>query len=258
MKISYELNPPKIVKGERFDLAQLNADMEAMRDRASQLSGLVSGIHLTDSVLGIPRVSSVTAAGYIKGRMDDAGKKLQLSCSVRVRDRNFTSLCQTVSDAIMIGVDSMLVLMGDDPADGPNDSGLRPSAAIKMLRKEGYSSSIKLDLSFPAKIHDRSAKSVQSKLEAKPHSLVTQSISSLSDLGEIVDLAKPHGIKVAAVVMVPAEKNRHSASIIGLDWSEYEKNPADFVRQAAMMADRVLLTSPNSFGSGIELLKQLK
>jgi hypothetical protein len=63
---------------------------------------------------------------------------------------------------------------------------------------------------------------------------------------------------VAAVVMVPAEKNRQSASIIGLDWSEYEKNPADFVKEAAKVADRVLLTSPNSFGSGLELLKQLK
>jgi hypothetical protein len=99
---------------------------------------------------------------------------------------------------------------------------------------------------------------VQSKLEAKPQSIVTQSISSLSDLGEIVDLARLHKIKVVAVVMVPSENNGHSASIIGLDWSEYEKDPADFVRQAAKIADEVLLTSPNSFGSGLELLRQLK
>lgn len=254
MKISYELNPPKIVKGDRFNLMRLNSDMQTMVDRASQLVDLVSGIHLTDSVLGIPRVSSVTAAGYIKEHVD----AFKLTCSIRVRDRNFTSLCQAVSDAILIGVDSMLVLMGDEPADGPSDSGLQPSAAVKMLRKEGYSSNIKLDLSFPAKVQDRSARSVQNKLNAKPHSLVTQSISSLTHLGDIVDLAKPHGIKVVAVVMVPAEKNRHSASIIGLNWSEYEKNTADFVREAAGIADRVLLTSPNSFGSGLELLKQLK
>lgn len=253
MKISYELNPPKIVKGERFDLAQLAGDMQTMANRASQLAGLVSGIHLTDSVLGIPRVSSVTAAGYIKERVD-----AKLSCSIRVRDRNFTSLCQAVSDAILIGVDSVLLLMGDEPADRPGDLGLRPSAAVRMLGKEGYGSSIKLDLSFPARVMNRSALSVQNKLNAMPHSFVTQSISSLSDLGEIVDLAKPCGIKVAAVVMVPSEKNRKSASIIGLDWSEYEENPADFVKKAARMADRVLLTSPNSFGSGIELLKQLK
>jgi len=253
MKISYELNPPKIVKGERFDLAQLNDDMQAMADRASQLSDLVSSIHLTDSVLGIPRVSSITAAAYIRERADT-----KLSCSIRVRDRNFTSLCQAVSDAILIGVDSLLLLMGDEPADRPGDSGLRPSAAVRMLQKEHYDSSIKLDLSFPAKIQNKSAASLQNKLAAKPHSLVTQSISSLSDLAEIVDLAKPHGIKVAAVVMVPSEKNRQSASIIGLDWSEYEKSPADFVKKAARMADRVLLTSPNSFASGLELLKQLK
>jgi hypothetical protein len=32
----------------------------------------------------------------------------------------------------------------------------------------------------------------------------------------------------------------------------------DFIRQAAKMADRVLLTSPNSFASGLQLLRQLK
>jgi len=254
MNVSYELNPPKIVKGERFDLAQLNLDMETMAGRASQLSGLVDGIHLTDSVLGIPRVSSVTAASYINERVN----AVKLSCSVRVRDRNFTSLCQVVSDAILIGVESMLVLMGDEPADKLGNSGLRPSDAVRMLIKEGYGSSIKLDLSFPAKIKNRSAPPVQNKLTAGPHSLVTQSISSLSDLGDIIDIAKPYGIKVAAVVMVPAEKNLRSAFMIGLDWSEYEKNPADFVRQVAKIADRVLLTSPNSFSSGLELLKQLK
>ncbi len=257
MKIAYELNPPKIVKGERFDLAQLSKDMQVMSGRAAQLSGLISGIHLTDSVLGMPRVSSITAASYIR-KNASLGDSVSMSCSIRVRDRNFTSLCQAVSDAVMAGVDSLLVLMGDEPADGPGDTGLRPSAAVRMLKKEGYDSKIKLDMSFPAKIGNRASASVQNKLGARPHSLVTQSISSLTDLGEIVDLAKPYGIKVTAVVMVPSEKNRQSASIIGLDWSGYEKNPADFVKQAARIADRVLLTSPNSFGSGVELLKQLK
>jgi 5,10-methylenetetrahydrofolate reductase len=255
MKISYELNPPKIVTGERFDLMQLNGNIQAMVDRASRLCGLISGIHLTDSVLGIPRVSSVTAARYIKEHMDAAAR---LSCSIRVRDRNFTSLCQAVSDAILVGAESVLILMGDEPADRLGDSGLRPSTAVRMLKREGYELNIKLDLSFPAKVKDKSAQSISNKLEVMPHSLVTQSISSLSDLGEIIDLAKPYGIKVTAVVMVPAEKNLQSASLIGLDWSEYESNPVDFVRQAAKMADRVLLTSPNSFGSGLELLRQIK
>jgi 5,10-methylenetetrahydrofolate reductase len=255
MKLAYELNPPKIVKGEKFDLVQLKSNIQEMTDRASQLNGLVNGFHLTDSVLGIPRVSSVTAARYIKGHID---AKTSVSCSIRVRDRNFPSLCQTVSDAILAGAESVLILMGDEPADRLGDSGLRPSTAVRMLKKEGYDLNIKLDLSFPAKVKDKSAQSVRNKLDVIPHSLVTQSISSLSDLGEITDLAKPHGINVTAVVMVPSEKNRQSASLIGLDWSEYESNPVDFIRQAAKMADRVLLTSPNSFASGLQLLRQLK
>lgn len=255
INVAYELNPPKIVKGERFDLGQLKDNIQEMINRALQLRGLVSALHLTDSVLGIPRLSSITAARYIK---EHIGGEVRLSCSIRVRDRNFPSLCQTVSDAILIGAESVLILMGDEPADKLGDSGLRPSTAVRMLKKEGYGLNIKLDLSFPAKVKDKLAQSIKNKLDVTPHSLVTQSISSLSDLGEIADLAKPYGIKVTAVLMVPSEKNRQSASLIGLDWSEYESNPVDFIRQAAKMADGVLLTSPNSFASGLQLLRQLK
>jgi 5,10-methylenetetrahydrofolate reductase len=255
INVSYELNPPKIVKGERFDLEELKGNIQQMTNRAVQLRGLVREIHLTDSVLGIPRLSSVTAARYIKEYIDTEAR---LSCSIRVRDRNFPSLCQTVSDAILIRAESVLILMGDEPADKLGDSGMRPSTAVRTLKKEGYDLNIKLNLSFPAKIKDNSAQSIRNKLNVAPHSLVTQSISSLSDLGEIVDLARPYGIRVTAVVMVPSEKNRQSASLIGLDWSEYENNPADFIRQAAKMADTVLLTSPNSFTSGLQLLRELK
>ena len=258
INVSYELNPPKIVKGERFDLWQLKGSIEEMTNRALQLRGLVNGIHLTDSVLGIPRLSSVTAARYIKEHIDAEEEEMRLSCSIRVRDRNFPSLCQAVSDAILVGADSVLILMGDEPVEKLGDSGLRPSAAVRMLKKEGYDLNIKLDLSFPARVKDKSAQSIRNKLDVSPHSLVSQSISSLSDLGEIADFAKPYGIKVTAVVMVPSEKNRQSASLIGLDWSEYESKPVDFIREAAKMVDTVLLTSPNSFASGLQLLRKLK
>jgi hypothetical protein len=41
INVSYELNPPKIVKGERFDLGQLKGNIQEMTNRASQLRGLV-------------------------------------------------------------------------------------------------------------------------------------------------------------------------------------------------------------------------
>lgn len=252
MKITYELNPPKVIRGDYFDLLRLNQEMEYLSIRASSLSGFVDGIHLTDSVLGIPRVSSVTAASHIKR----SGCSLNLSCSLRVRDRNLTSTSQFVCDAILIGVKSLLILIGDEPLDGPKDSGLKPSEVLNILHSKKYDTAVDLNLSIPNKIKNRS--SIQKKIEARPHAFITQSIVSLSELEEIVDIAKPWGIKVVACIMAPSEKNKSSADMIGLNWKEYEKNPIDFIRQAGKIANEVLVTSPNSFTSGIDLLKELK
>jgi hypothetical protein len=299
MKISYELNPPKIIIGDYFDAMRLNQELQILLNRSSELVDLVNGIHLTDSVLGIPRVSSITAASYI---MKNADIRLKLSCSVRTRDRNFTSFCQFVTDAILVGVESLLILKGDKPAaevavadaaadahavdDDDNgrkeegvrggeqevgrkiirrsrqvqkSSGLKPTSILSFLNDKKYNNLIHLNLSVPSKIsyyHNRSL--LEKKIEARPYSWVTQLISSLSDLGEIVDVAKSSKIKVVACIMVPSDKNRRSADIIGLDWKEYEKNPVDFIKAAGTIADEVLISSPNSFKAGIELLRSLK
>ncbi len=175
MKITFELNPPKILKDQRFDLVLLHQEIQKLTKRASELVDLVNGIHLTDSVLGIPRISSVTAANLIKR----TGNPLNLSCSVRVRDRNYTSICQFVSDAILIGVKGVLVLMGDDPVGGSIDLGLEPSSVLKMLNYENYNSVIDFYLTIPAKI--KSPSSIQKKINAKPSAFVTQSIASLAE-----------------------------------------------------------------------------
>ncbi|HEY7507663.1 MAG TPA: hypothetical protein VH677_00915 [Nitrososphaera sp.] len=252
MKVAYELNPPKVARDGRFEQRRLESDMAVLRERAAQLGRYADGIHLTDSVLGVPRVSSITAATFVKKAARDA----KLGCSIRTSDRNVITLSQAAADAVISGVSSLLILLGDAPADGRN-SGLKPSQAVRMLSEQGFGRKLELDLSFPAKIADREAPAIQAKLDARPHALVTQSISSLSDLCEIVDLAKPRGIKVVACIMVPSEKNAQSASMIGLDWSGYQKEPAEFVKRAGRIAGSVLLTSPNSFRSGLELLKEL-
>lgn len=252
---TYELNPPKIAPSGRFDRRALASDMGEFLGRSARLEGLAGGIHVTDSVLGVPRVSSITAASMIKKKSNG----LKLSCSLRTSDRNAITLCQAAADAVMAGIDSLLVLLGDAPTDG-RDSGLKPSAAVRMLQELGFDKRIKLDLSFPARVPDKDSPAIRAKLEARPHAFVTQSISSLSDLGGIVDIARPHGIKVIACIMVPAVKNAKSAQMIGLDWSGYEKEPVDFVKQAGRIVGAgggVLLTSPNSFQSGLELLQEL-
>jgi 5,10-methylenetetrahydrofolate reductase len=252
MKINYELNPPRILNVDYFDISYINEEIRHFTRRAEMLNEFADGIHITDSVLGIARLSSITAASYVKR----AGSSLNISCSLRVRDRNLMSISQFVCDAILVGVEGLLVLAGDEPLDGPKGSELKPSDVLNILHNRRYDSILALNLSVPHKIKHRS--SIQRKIDARPHAFVTQSIVSLADLGEIVDIAKPFKINVVACIMVPSEKNRSSASTIGLNWKDYENNPIDFILQAGKIADEVLLTSPNSFSSGLDLLKELK
>ena len=69
MKLKYELNPPKIKMNGLFNLPLLIERMDRFLKRAELLNGLVDGIHLTDSVLGIPRVSGIVTAGQLSMRM---------------------------------------------------------------------------------------------------------------------------------------------------------------------------------------------
>lgn len=251
MKISYEMNPPKIVRNTSFDLDSLKNDVNKFHSRISKLIGLVDSIHLTDSVLGIPRISSISAAADVR----KLNNKIMLRCSVRVRDRNLSAITQLVCDAIMLGVDGLLIVKGDEPERPSIDSGLKPSSVAKKLKEQGFSDKIKLFLSVPS---NPDLDKMQKKIDAEPYGFITQSISSLDQLQKIVDSVKSHGIKVIPCIMVPSAKNKKSASMIDLDWSSYENNAGSFIRRAHDMCGEVLITSPNSFNEGIDMLNKIR
>ena len=250
MKISYEMNPPKIVKNKFFELDSLKQDLEKFHDRISRLGNLVDSIHLTDSVLGIPRISSISAALDVR-RLHNSAK---LRCSLRVRDRNLSAITQLVCDAIMAGVDGLLVVKGDKPERPSIDSGLVPSKVVRILNEQGFGNKIKLFLSVPC---SPDLSKIQQKIDAEPYGFITQSISSLDQLQKIVDNVKLHNILVMPCIMVPSPKNKESAKMIDLDWKSYEKDTGSFIKRAHDMCGEVLITSPNSFDDGINLLKRL-
>jgi hypothetical protein len=147
--------------------------------------------------------------------------------------------------------------MGDQPAQGSTDWGLTPSKALNLLYSENYNRFIDFHLTIPNKIDNIS--SIQRKIASSPDAFVTQSIQSIYELEEISDRIKPYNIPLVACVMVPSEQNRLSAEMIGLDWKAYDSEPIEFIKEAAKIATGgILLTSPNSFKSAVELLQKLK
>lgn len=250
--INYEFNPPKILSENKINFYNLSKEIEIVKNKVLSIEDLVDGIHFTDSVLGIPRISSVTMAEIIKKN----NKHIKISCSVRTRDRNLTSMCQFVSDAIHAKVYSLLIILGDRSKTDTKDNVLSPSKIVYELNTKGFNEFIKMNLSIPNKL--RNINKIQKKIDSKPNSFVTQSIESIEDLGNIVDMIKPYGIKIIACIMLPSKNNERSAKAIGLDWKEYEKEPIEFIRNAGKIADEVLITSPNHFSLAKEILTRIK
>jgi len=251
--ISYELNPPKILPNNHFSYSNFLSDIANVKKKVTILEGYINYLHFTDSVLGIPRLSSLTMASIIK----KYNTKMKISCSVRTRDRNFLSMYQTISDSILLNLESLLILLGDEPRnDLKTQELLKPSQVVNQLGFQGFNKSIKLNLSIPNKI--RNINTIKNKIDAKPNAFVTQSIESLKDLENIIDQIRPFDIKVVACIMVPSDKNKKSAELIGLNWKEYEKEPIEFIKNSGKIADEVLITSPNHFALATEILKELK
>ena len=44
--------------------------------------------------------------------------------------------------------------------------------------------------------------------------------------------------------------------MIGLDWKEYKDNVLEFILQIGKLVDQILITSPNDFSEGVELLSK--
>ncbi|HEX2406968.1 MAG TPA: hypothetical protein VHJ38_07140 [Nitrososphaeraceae archaeon] len=254
MIINYELNPPKILPKDYFSYSNLLDDIDNIKKKVKTLNEYSHSIHFTDSVLGIPRISSITMANIIKKYNDG----IKISCSIRTRDRNLTSMYQIISDSVLYNIESLLILFGDQPTrdDLGNHNLLKPSRVVNLLNSQEFKKYIKLNLSIPNKI--RNINTIQRKIDAKPYAFVTQSIESLKDLENIIDIVRPFDVKVIACIMLPSQKNKRSAELIGLNWQEYEKEPIEFIRNCGKIADEVLLTSPNHFALATEILKELR
>ena len=249
MTLRYEINPPKVIQDKLLS-HEPQRSLDDIKQRIINISKNCNGIHITDSVLGIPRVSPLTLAALIR----DFSKKIEITISLRVRDRNLAALTQSVCDAVLLGLNGVLILKGDASADGPKDSGLVPSQVVKHLNESGFNKNIDLFLSLPS---NPDFNKIGKKLDAEPAGFITQVIHSEKQVTRIVDELKPQGFKVIPCVLLPSEKNVNSAKFLKLDWSGYQDNVVDFIKNIHRIAGDVLISSPNDYAKAQNLFKSL-
>jgi 5,10-methylenetetrahydrofolate reductase len=258
MNVIYEINPPKILHDSVININTINQEIEKFLSRTQILTKHTDFIHITDSVLGIPRISSVHAAALITEYLKN--DQLKISCSVRTRDRNINSLIQFATQSVYLKIKDLLFIMGDKPQlnnKTPVDYPLsKPTDVIKTLNSLGYSDLINLNLSIPNRIIN--INNFKKKTQANPYGFVTQSIKSVQEVKDIKRLLDPSPIKLIPCIMIPSEKNNQAAKMIGLDWKGYENNLLEFILQVGELVDQILITSPNSFSEGLDILSKIK
>lgn len=250
MTVTYELNPPKVIQDTVLSHQELQQSVDKFRAKAVEIGKVCDSIHVTDSVLGIPRISPITAGFFIK----NSNNKIKISASIRVRDRNQTAITQTLCDAILLNLNGVLILKGDPPPTGPKDSGLVPSEVVKQFNEQGFNKKIDLYLSISS---NPDFEKIHKKIEAQPKGFVTQVVSSVEQVTKIVDKLKPQGFKIIPCVLLASDLNQKSAKMLNLDWSNYRKDMVGFVKEVNKIAGNVLLSSPNDFKAALELLRNL-
>ena len=242
MTVRYEINPPKI-SDDGQDVRNV------LFERIESISSVCNAIHLTDSVLGIPRVSPFEIARQIR----ESNKNIKLTCSLRVRDRNLNDIEKIVQQSVGM-VDGILVLMGDKSDTISNKAELVPSQVVKTLNDNGLGKKIELFLSIPS---NPNFTKIQKKIDAKPSGFFTQVIHSKDQIEKIASRLKPDGFKIIPCLLLPSQNNLNSAEFLKIDWSNYKENVVGFINEIHSIDSEILVTSPNDFKRAHETLTKL-
>jgi len=241
MTIMYEINPPRISADQNI--------LNTLFERIESISTVCDGIHLTDSVLGIPRVSPLNIAKKIR----EANQKIKLTCSLRVRDKELNTIERIVKESVGI-VDGILILMGDKSNTSQDKTNLVSSQVVTALNDNGFGEKLELFLSIPA---SPNFAKIQKKINAKPRGFFTQIVNSKAMVQRMTDFLKPKGFRVIPCLLLPSEKNSKSAELLKIDWSDYKDNFIEFASEIHNSADDILISSPNDFKGAHETLSKL-
>ena len=232
MALLYEANPPKL------DGSGVGS-MERFMERLRAMSDVCGGIHITENVLGMQRISPI----LVGRRLRDAVPGVPMTLTMRVRDKSSTDTDAFVAGAVEAGFSGMLVVAGD-PAPNAPPSGQVPSGVVRRLLRDRLAPGLDLYLSIPAE-PDYAAMVL--KLNASPKGFITQVIQSPGQVERMV--ARLPKYDILPIVLYPSPKNRKAAAFLGINMGAYSNEFGRFMRRIHDVAGNVLVTSPGDYAS---------
>lgn len=246
MTIRYEANPPKIISGIDTTTSTTTISINKFIQKIKIISKKCDAIHLTEDVLGYPRVSPLEIGKIIKKEIPD----LPLTTSLRVRDKEKNKIIQFIEESKKIGFSGILIVAGDQSQTGNKDLGQRPSSIVAQLAKNYATMDFYLSIS-----NKPDYTKINKKIKANPKGFMTQVVQNIQQVNNLKDNLK--GFDVIPIILYPSQKNAKSAKFLNLDLESYNKNFTEFVKNTHDITGDVLLTSPNDFDGLSKFLDKL-
>lgn len=216
--VTTELTPPKGI-----DLADLLAKADALRD-------CVDGINLTESPRARLAVGPLAVAKVLKDRGQEPIVQLT------TRDRNRIALQADILGAAVLGIENMVFMAGDSPANGdhPQAKPVFDLSTIELLQaarslKEGRDMagnelkgrpSLFLGATANPGCADlqREVDNVRGKIDAGAQFLQTQAVYDADALRRFVDALKPDASVLVGIIPLKSSKmaNWLNANVPGI------------------------------------------
>lgn len=238
MTIRYEANPPKVGSGHK-------PDIDEFIGRLRRISRVCDGVHITENVLGITRVSPICVGRRLREFGD-----ITMTLSMRVRDKTALEVDTFAANALDAGFSGILVVAGDRSTNS-SDRGQTPSGVVRRLYRNGTGSRMDLYLSIPG---DPDYARLGSKLRAHPKGFVTQVIQDVAQVESLAARLPSHHIM--PILLFPSPKNQKSADFLGIDMARYSGDFSQFVGDIHHITGDVLLTSPGDYAGLYRFLSE--
>jgi len=197
--------------------------------------GVVDCYDLPESPLGMPAPSSLAVAVYLRTTYG-----VCVVPHVRLLDVNALALLSQIKALELIGIDRVLLTMGDKPLVGKPVNDLDTESAVALVKSKGFKGRIAVIASLKYSL-DKIAERVRGGADV--FYVLKAGPGSLGKIESLYRLVRDAGKQMYVYVLVGSPRNMHMLEAIGQPYvkpGELE----DFIRALRNVSDGVVLSSP--------------
>jgi len=227
-------------------VARSRSELDAFVEKTKSI---VDCYDLPESPLGFPAPSSLALAAYLKAKHGVCAVP-----HIRLHDINALALLSQIKALDFLGINRVLLTMGDKPSIGKPVGELDTLTAVELVKKRGYRGRVAIVISLRY-----STVEIARRLEssADDYYVLRAEPGNLDKLREVYGVAKRLAKRIYVYVLVASPRNAHIFENLNQPYTKLSELPS-FLSTIRDYCDGVIVSSPLDSEAQIEALKLAK